>query len=73
MEEGLGTLEVCIAILDPQQFQLSGNVQINFALTLEPETATGTMGNYWYCACKLMVQGLPLSGFGGVDYEYFQF
>jgi len=73
VEEGVGTLEVCIAILDPQQFQLSGNVQINFALTLEPETATGTVGNCWHCTCKMMVQGLPLSGFGGWIMSIFSF
>ena len=47
--EDIGTLEVCIAILDSQnsQIQLLGNVHINFTVSLE--TATGTLGKYWLC------------------------
>lgn len=55
--EGVGSLEVCVAILDPQEFELSGNAQINYTFTLEPETAAGTLGNCWYVHT---VQGLKI-------------
>ena len=46
--ERVGSQEVCVAILDPQTFQLSGNARISFTITLMPGTASGKNEFYKY-------------------------
>ena len=41
LAERVGSQEVCVAILDPQSFQLSGNVRISFNIILLSGTASG--------------------------------